>query len=38
VADTAAMQVWRKQALAFTQTHKGAARRVAGLVKDLLSS
>jgi 3-deoxy-D-manno-octulosonic-acid transferase len=38
VADTAAMQVWRTQALAFTQAHKGAARRVAGLVKDLLSS
>jgi 3-deoxy-D-manno-octulosonic-acid transferase len=36
VADTAAMQMWRTQALAFTQAHKGAARRVAGLVKDLL--
>ena len=36
VADTVAMQAWRTQALAFTQAHKGAARRVAALVKDLL--
>ena len=36
VADSAAMQAWRTQALAFSQAHKGAARRVAGLVKDLL--
>lgn len=35
VADTVAMQAWRTQALAFTQAHKGAARRVAALVKDL---
>jgi 3-deoxy-D-manno-octulosonic-acid transferase len=37
VTDTAAMQMWRTQALAFTQAHKGAARRVAGLVRDLLT-
>ena len=36
VADTVAMQGWRTQALAFTQAHKGAARRVAALVKELL--
>lgn len=36
VIDSAAMQSWRTQALAFTQAHKGAARRVAALVKDLL--
>ena len=36
VADTVAMQAWRTQALAFTQAHKGAARRVAALVKGLL--
>ena len=36
VADTVAMQAWRSQALAFTQAHKGAARRVAALLKDLL--
>lgn len=36
VVDTEAMQMWRTQALAFTQAHKGAARRVAGLLKDLL--
>jgi len=36
VTDSAAMQSWRTQALAFTQAHKGAARRVAALVKDLL--
>jgi 3-deoxy-D-manno-octulosonic-acid transferase len=35
VADTVAMQAWRTHALAFTQAHKGAARRVAALVKDL---
>ena len=35
VTDAAAMQAWRTQALAFTQAHKGAARRVAALVKDL---
>jgi 3-deoxy-D-manno-octulosonic-acid transferase len=37
VVDTAAMQEWRARALAFTQAHKGAARRMAGLVKDLLT-
>ena len=36
VADPAFMPAWRTQALAFSQAHKGAAQRVAGLVKDLL--
>jgi 3-deoxy-D-manno-octulosonic-acid transferase len=35
VGNSSAMQAWRMQALAFTQAHKGAARRVAVLVKDL---
>jgi len=36
LADVAALQAWRAQALAFAQAHKGAAQRVAALVKDLL--
>ena len=36
VADTTAQRSMSAAALAFSQTHKGAARRVAGLVKDLL--
>ena len=36
VADQALLPAWRAQALAFSQAHKGATQRVAGLVKGLL--
>jgi len=35
--DAAARQAMAANALAFAQAHKGAARRVAGLVKDWLA-